>query len=487
MFEYLLLKQLLSSEEFFSKVIHLLKGKYFKDTANREVFKLLQKYYQEYNKVPSISEVVAQVKDVPNSELRKEIAKSLKEINSQEPSKDLGFMCNETVSYVKDALYLEALLVGSEGLQKKNDSLKLKAQELLDERSKVQIDEDLGIEFSDLDKMIKYFSERNIGILTQHRELNKRLGTGFLPGTLSVICAAQGVGKSLLMCDLISGMVQKNLNILLVSLEMSKEEMMKRIYANVFNIDVNQFSDLSKTEGELQNLEREPLTKEKILSAYQDYQLQGSCGRLFIKDYPTGTLTASMLGALVKKYQEQCGVKFNIVFVDYLGIARSAKVNPNMGSYSYIKSIGEEFRAQAKELNLAIISASQLNRLAINRTTEVDNSNIADSIGVAQIADLIVLILQNEKMKEDSQAVIKVTKNRFNGRTDTFMMDIDYPKMRFKDCITANGTTFRDIQQKQEAEEYTKTTLRDIQREAMQKMRDINHNEVQDILKDLGV
>ena len=81
MFEYLLLKQLLSSEEFFSKVIHLLKGKYFKDTANREVFKLLQKYYQEYNKVPSISEVVAQVKDVPNSELRKEIAKSLKEIN----------------------------------------------------------------------------------------------------------------------------------------------------------------------------------------------------------------------------------------------------------------------------------------------------------------------------------------------------------------------------------------------------------------------
>ena len=55
--------------------------------------------------------------------------------------------------------------------------------------------------------MIWYFSERNIGILTEHAEFNKRLGTGFLPGTLSVICAAQGVGKSLLMCDLISGFI----------------------------------------------------------------------------------------------------------------------------------------------------------------------------------------------------------------------------------------------------------------------------------------
>lgn len=486
-FEILLLKQLITSEHFFSKIIHLLKGKYFKNITNKKIFDLIKKYYDDYHNIPNLPEIIAQVKDVSNAELRKEIAKQLKEINIAQASKDDDFMCDETVKFIKDSLYFEALLLGSEGLQKKNDDLKLKAQDLLDERSKITIDEDLGIEFDDVDKMIQYFSERNIGILTQHKELNKRLGTGFLPGTLSVICAAQGVGKSLLMCDLISGMIQKNKNVLLVSLEMSKEEMMKRIYANVFNININEFSDLSKTEGELQTLERNIITKENITNAYQNYKIQGSNGRLFIKDYPTGTLTANMLNALVKKYKEQYNIKFDVIFVDYLGIAKSNKVNPNMGTYSYIKSIGEEFRAQAKELNLAIISASQLNRIATNKTSDVDNSNIADSIGIAQIADWICMILQNEQMKQESQAVIKITKNRFNGRTDTFMMDIDYPKMRFNDCITENGSSFKDIQQKQNAENYAKETIRNIHKDAVQKMNDIHKNEIEDIFKDLGV
>ena len=486
-FEILLLKQLITSEQFFSKIIHLLKGKYFKNITNKKIFDLIKNYYDEYHKTPNLPEIIAQVKDVSNAELRKEIAKQLKEINNISASKDDEFMCNETVKFIKDSLYFEALLLGSEGLQKKNDDLKLKAQSLLDERAKITIDEDLGIEFDDVDKMIQYFSERNIGILTQHKELNKRLGTGFLPGTLSVICAAQGVGKSLLMCDLISGMIQKNKNVLLVSLEMSKEEMMKRIYANVFNINVNEFSDLSKTEGELQTLERNIVTKDNIVNAYQNYKMQGSNGRLFIKDYPTGTLTANMLNALVKKYKEQYNIKFDVIFVDYLGIAKSSKVNPNMGTYSYIKSIGEEFRAQAKELNCAIISGSQLQRAAINKVQDVDNSNIADSVGTLNIVDFCLFILQNEQMKEDSQVVMKITKNRFNGRTDTFMMDVDYPKMRFNDCITENGSSFKNIEQKQNAESYANKTIKDIQKDAMQKMKDIDKSEIEDIFKDLGV
>ena len=56
--------------------------------------------------------------------------------------------------------------------------------------------------------MIEYYSERLVGIRTQHKELNKRIGPGFLPKTLSIILAAQGIGKSLLKTDLISGMIK---------------------------------------------------------------------------------------------------------------------------------------------------------------------------------------------------------------------------------------------------------------------------------------
>ena len=135
--------------------------------------------------------------------------------------------------------------------------------------------------------------------------------------------------------------------------------------------------------------------------------------------------------------------------------------------------------AQAKELNCAIISGSQLQRAAINKVQDVDNSNIADSVGTLNIVDFCLFILQNEQMKEDSQVVMKVTKNRFNGRTDTFMMDVDYSKMRFNDCITENGSSFKNIEQKQNAENYANKTIKDIQKDAMQKMKDINKSEIE--------
>ena len=244
----------------------------------------------------------------------------------------------------------------------KDEAKMKKAQSMFEEMSKVQIDSNLGLDFDDIETQIEYYSKRDSGIKTQHKSINKRLGSGFLPGTLNVILAAQGVGKSLLMCDFISGMLLKNKNILMVSLEMSENEMLKRIHANVFNIDVNSFRDLSKTQGELDTLERMPTSKEKILEAYNNIKIQGSCGKLFIKEYPAGSFSALMLSDLVEKFKTEKDIDFDIIFIDYLGIMKSDLVSPAAGLYSYIKSIGEEVRAQAVKLHLPIVSCSQLNR-----------------------------------------------------------------------------------------------------------------------------
>lgn len=439
-FEKLLIKNLLNPD-IFSKVFHLLEPKYFGTDESKGVFKLVKKYHDEYREVPGLMDIVAMIKDVPNSDSRKNLANFIKEIKDIEQTDNPSFFADETVKWIKDALYFEALMVGSDGLQKKDDNLKLKAQAILDKRSKITIDNDLGTAFADIDKMLAYFSTRNVGILSQHKELNKRLGVGFLPGTLSVICAAQGVGKSLMLCDLISGFIQNNKNILLVSLEMSEYEMVKRIYANVFNLDVNHFADLSKTKGELAEIP-DPVTVDKIRTKYSGVEVSGKLGQLYVKEYPAGSFSALMLEELVKKYQEQKGIKFDLIMVDYLGISKSDRVPANVGLYSYIKAIGEEFRATAVKLQVPIISCSQLNRSAINQTDSVDNANLADSIATAMTADFILFLLSNEEMKEKSQIIMKVTKNRFNGLTDQWLMDVDYPKMRFSDHVGINGSTF---------------------------------------------
>ena len=489
-FEYILLKNLLSNGVFFNKTFSFLQSKFFQSEGPRKIFNLIKDYYKEYNSVPTCIELVSKIKDTSNSELRKELAQSLKQVNDTEIVNNTEFLCDETLKFAKDALYLEALTIGAEGLQNKSDDLKLKAQRILDERAQLNIDDKIGIEFSDSEEMIKYFSERNLGILTQHKELNKRLGTGFLPGTLSVILAGQSVGKSLMMCDLISGMLMQNKNILMVSLEMSQNEMMKRIYANCLDIDVNHFSDLSKNQIELEELKKlgPIVTKETIQNKITELQMSGKLGKFFVKDYPTGSFSALQLEALVQKFQIEKNIKFDCIFIDYLGIMKSDLVSPNAGLYSYLKSVGEEVRASAKKLNVAIISANQLNRGATNKVDDVDNSAISDSLGTAMTADFLLFLLQNEEMKAKSEIVCKITKNRFNGKTDIWVMGFDYPKMRFFDIEKTNGQTFTSQEQKENYSTYANNEVKEQNKQDFQNLKKKEKkDDIDSFLNDLGI
>jgi replicative DNA helicase len=440
-FENIILKKLTHSSEYFGKSMPILSHEYFMSIGNQELFKLIKEYYGSYKQTPSLTELVAKVKSVSNVEIRAEIVKSLQAIAATEEVKNVDFMLDETLTWAKDALYYKALQVGSDGLMNKDDELKAKAQQIMEQRSKLSIDSDLGLDFDDINQMIEYYAERNIGIKSQHKEFNKRLGGGFLPGTLSLIMAAAGVGKSLLMTDLISGMLVDNKNILLLSLEMSDKEIMKRVHANAMDLPINSLVDLSKTDAELKELDRPVIDKAQVLSAYNKLKTDGNCGKFFVKDYPAGSLSPLMIEQIVESYKIEQDIEFDIVFIDYLGIMKSDLVTPNAGLYSYIKSIGEETRSVAKKINKAIVSASQLNRGAISGDVDdADNSNVSDSMGSVMTADFIMFLLQNEEMKEKKEIIAKVTKNRFTGRTDTWMMNIDYEKMRFSDMLIQNSS-----------------------------------------------
>jgi replicative DNA helicase len=509
-FEQILLKKLTHNGEFFSKVMPILKKKYFNDIGNQELFGLVKEYYAEYHNVPTLTELVAKVKNVSNQEIRNSIISSLQRINTTEEVQNIQFLCDETVSWVKDSMYMEALQLGSDGLMKKDDNLKMKAQKILDDRAKISIDSDLGLDFDDIDTMIEYYSERMSGIKTQHTELNKRLGAGFLPGTLSVILAASGVGKSLLMTDLISGMIKNGKNILLISLEMADKEIMKRVHANAMDLPINSLLDLAKTPGELQQLERPFIDKQQILSAYNKMKTSGNCGKFFVKDYPSGAFSPLMLEQLVESYHIERDIKFDIVFVDYIGIMKSDLLSPSAGLYSYIKSIAEEVRATAKKLELPIVSASQLNRSATNNIDEADNSNVSDSMGTVMTADFMLFLLQNEQMKEKKEIVCKITKNRFAGRTDTWMMNIDYNHMRFNDMIVQDASfnvenaVFNtddeikriQLEKLQQAESFAKQEVKDIFIEDIQKIqnsktssseKDPFDNDIEKLYADLGI
>jgi len=324
MFEQILLKKLLCTNEFFGKVVPIIKAEYFTNQGCSKIYELLHQYYYDYKKIPSITEIAVQVKNVPNIELRKEIATELKSINTTDLVENNEFMIEETVKWVKNSIFMKALIIGSDAISDKDENKIAKSKALMEEMSKVTIDSDLGLDFDNIEEMIEYYQS-----------------------TLSIIMAASGIGKSLLMTDLISGNVKKGLNVLLVSMEMEDKEIMKRVHANVLDLPINKLTSISP---------------DVIRTAFEKFSKEKTTGKFFIKDYPSGSFSPLMLDALLDNYKIEKGIEFDLVYLDYLGIMKSDLITPNAGLYSYIKSIVEETRSIAKKHKIPIISASQLNR-----------------------------------------------------------------------------------------------------------------------------
>lgn len=435
-FEHIILKHLLDNHEYFGKAKPILKKKYFKSTGSQKIYDIISDYYSEYNSIPTLVEVITKVRSVPDKLVRDAIANDLTIIHKADSIPNKKFLIDETLLYVRDAIFSEAVMLGADGVQKHNEEEKLKAWNMMESAFKVSIDTDLGLDYDDIEARISYYQMELYGILTKRfTEFNKRLGTGFLPGTLSVLLSASGVGKSLLMTSLISDFIMQGKNVLLISMEMSDFEIVKRVDADTLDLPINSLNDKISTYTD-DNFNQVPMA-DLIRQRYQKAKENG-LGKFYTKQYAPGTFSSIMLENLLDSYRNEKGVEFDLVFLDYLGIMKSDRLPFSVGLYNYVKSIAEEVRAVAVKRQIPIISASQLNRSGVN-SLDADNSAVADSIGTVQTADFLCFLLQTEELKARNEIVFKITKNRFNGRTDFFSMNIDYTKMRFNDIVQTNN------------------------------------------------
>jgi replicative DNA helicase len=98
--------------------------------------------------------------------------------------------------------------------------------------------------------------------------------------------------------------------------------------------------------------------------------------------------------------------------VDYLDLLMpvSVKVNPN-DQFIKDKYVAEELRNLAKELNVLLVTASQLNRSAVEEI-EFDHSHIAGGISKINTADNVFGIFTSRAMKERGKYQMQCMKSR---------------------------------------------------------------------------
>jgi replicative DNA helicase len=180
--------------------------------------------------------------------------------------------------------------------------------------------------------------------------------------------------------------------------------------------------------------------KKEVKEFYKD----GKMGRLFIKEYPTGSASIVTLRNHLDKLLLK-DFKPHIIIVDYADIMRSTRSFDSLRHE--LKLVYEELRNLAMELNIPIWTASQANRDSANSDI-VGLENMAEAYAKAMVADVVVSISRKSMEKAGGTGRLYIAKNRAGRDGLLFPISIDTARSKFKildeDHLTLNEALSED-------------------------------------------
>ncbi len=222
------------------------------------------------------------------------------------------------------------------------------------------------------------------GIPTGFLDLDYRTA-GLQPSDLILIAARPSMGKTALMLNLARNVAfKKNLCMAVFSLEMSKEQLVNRMFSMESNVD----SQKLRT-GQLNDQEWEKL----IESA-------GVIGKssLIIDDTPG--ISIAELRSKCRKYKLEHGL--SVIMIDYLQLMTGSGRTDSR--QQEISDISRSLKSLARELSVPVIALSQLSRAVEQRPDHRPMlSDLRESGAIEQDADVVMFIYRDEYYNKDSE------------------------------------------------------------------------------------
>ena len=156
-------------------------------------------------------------------------------------------------------------------------------------------------------------------------------------------------------------------------------------------------------------------------------------GKLQIKYMPAQS-NVNDVRAYLKELQIKNGWTIDFLLIDYLDLLMpvSAKVSPS-DLFVKDKYVSEELRNLAKELNCVFVTASQLNRGAVDEI-EFDHSHISGGLSKINTADNVFGIFTSRAMRERGRYQLQLMKTRSSsGVGQKIDLEFDVESLRIRD------------------------------------------------------
>ena len=419
--ETTILRNLLSTEEYYRKVVPFLKADYFQEYHEKIVFEEIADFASKYDKIPTkeVLSINIQNRTDLTDESFKDSISTVQGLSDEWV--DYEWLLDATEKWCKDrAIYLalmQSIKIADGGDKKiSRDAI----PSILQEALAVSFDEHIGHDYIEqAEDRYDFYHRKEEKIPFDLEKFNFITKGGLSNKTLNVALAGTGVGKSLFMCHAAAAALTQNYNVLYITCEMAEEKIAERIDANLLNVSVKDIVELP-----------EVLFTSKVQEIARKTQ-----GKLIIKEYPTASAHAGHFKALLSDLSLKKDFKPDIIFVDYLNICASARYKGAIvNSYTYVKAIAEELRGLAVECNVPIVSATQTTRSGYGNS-DPDLTDTSESFGLPATADFMFALISTEELEQQGRLMVKQLKNRYSDLATSrkFMVGIDRSKMKLYD------------------------------------------------------
>lgn len=427
--ESLLLENLTTNEQFVRTALPYIEAEYFPLDHQRKLFTIIKEYVAKYNRPPTQAAILIELDGV-NALSQDDYTSIISTVQNWkgDQQEDQKWLRDTAESWCQDRALFNALGECVQLAQSTDEGSGLSRgaiPEIMSKALGVSFDQAIGIQYmGQSDERYEWYHDKKRKIPTNITKLNYHMNGGYEEATLNVIMGSTGTGKSIWLCDFAADDLIKGKNVLYLTMELAEIKIAERIDANIMDVDVNDLLKISKTRfGELTGNIAKRTT-----------------GELVIKQYPPTTAHAGHFRHLLNELRLKQNFVPDVIYIDYINICASSRLSRGKSSsYEYVKSIAEEVRGLAVETGIPIWSATQSNKGAAG-SSEVSIGDVGESWGLPQTVDFFMVIITDDNLKKSGQQMVKILKSRYGPCDVSFMVNIDYSKMRIFNQDTYDGS-----------------------------------------------
>lgn len=388
--QQLFLEMMIDNPESYVRVQNIFNYDNF-NRSLKEAAKFIKEHADKHKAMPT----VAQVNAVTGTELKDAVG-----LNEEHHS----WFLEEFENFNKRKELERAILKSADLIEKGEFS---PVEKLIKDAVQIGLVKDIGTDyFKNPRERLMAIKAGNGQVSTGWPGLDRALFGGMNRGELNIFAGGSGSGKSLFMQNISVNWFTAGLNGIYLTLELSEGLCSMRIDSMVANCSTKEiFKNLDDVELKV--------------------AMAGKKSGAFQVKYMPAQSNVNDIRSYIKEFQVQTGKKVDFLMVDYLDLLMpvTAKVSPN-DLFVKDKYVSEELRNLAKELNVLFITASQLNRSAVDEV-EFDHSHISGGISKINTADNVFGIFTSRAMRERGKYQLQLLKTRSSSGVG-MKVDLDY-------------------------------------------------------------